>query len=86
LACARPHRAAVDGQGIGLSRTTLAAWDLISKRLIAPFAVRLPLSRAYWIVTPQATAELPKIVTFRRWLLAEAAADEARICPPDEKR
>lgn len=71
--------AAVNGQGIALARTTLAAWDLINKRLVAPFAETLPLSSAYWIVAPQATAELPKIVTFRNWLLAEASEDHNRV-------
>jgi LysR family transcriptional regulator, glycine cleavage system transcriptional activator len=71
--------AAVNGQGIALARTTLAAWDLINKRLVAPFAESLPLTSAYWIVAPKATAELPKIVTFRKWLLAEALADHKQI-------
>ncbi len=71
--------AAVNGQGVALARTTLAAWDLINKRLVAPFVDTLPLSSAYWIVAPQATAELPKIVTFRNWLLTEAADDRKRV-------
>lgn len=71
--------AAVNGQGIALARTTLAAWDLINGRLIAPFAETLRLASAYWIVAPQATADLPKIVTFRNWLLAEAADDRKRV-------
>jgi LysR family transcriptional regulator, glycine cleavage system transcriptional activator len=71
--------AAINGQGIGLARSTLAAWDLINARLIAPFAVSLPLTTAYWIVAPQATAELPKIATFRNWLLAEAAEDRRQV-------
>src|SRR3954453_21344980 len=29
--------AAIKGQGVGLARTTLAAWDLINQRLVAPF-------------------------------------------------
>ena len=29
--------AAIDGQGIALARTTLAAWDLISGRIVRPF-------------------------------------------------
>jgi LysR family transcriptional regulator, glycine cleavage system transcriptional activator len=33
------------------------------------------LSKTYWIVCPKATMTLPKIVTFRDWLLAEAAED-----------
>jgi LysR family glycine cleavage system transcriptional activator len=71
--------AAINGQGIGLARSTLAAWDLINRRLVAPLQVSLPLSRAYWIVAPQATAELPKIATFRNWLLAEAEADGKQV-------
>lgn len=77
--------AAINGQGIGLARSTLAAWDLVNKRLIAPFDVRLPLSSAYWIVAPKVTAELPKIATFRRWLLSEAAADDALISASGKK-
>ena len=71
--------AAVDGQGVALARTTLAAWDLINGRLVRPFATSLPISKSYWIVCPQATAGLPKIVRFRNWLLEEAASDAKRL-------
>jgi LysR family glycine cleavage system transcriptional activator len=67
--------AAVDGQGIALARTTLAAWDLLSGRLVRPFTDAMRLSRTYWIVCPKATSLLPKIIIFRDWLLAEAARD-----------
>jgi LysR family transcriptional regulator, glycine cleavage system transcriptional activator len=67
--------AAINGQGIALARTTLAAWDLINGRLVRPFPQSLPLSRTYWIICPKVTAMLPKIVTFRDWLLAEASRD-----------
>jgi len=71
--------AAVDGQGVALARSALAAWDLIAGRLVRPFELALPLTYAYWIVCPKATANLPKIVTFRDWLLTEAAEDERRL-------
>ena len=71
--------AAINGQGFALARTTLAAWDLINGRLVAPFSVTLPLSKSYWIVCPRATATLPKIITFRDWLLAEVADDVQRL-------
>src|SRR3954469_14082801 len=67
--------AAINGQGIALARTTLSAWDLINGRLVRPFAEALRLSKTYWIICPKATAALPKIVTFRDWLLAEASQD-----------
>jgi LysR family glycine cleavage system transcriptional activator len=71
--------AAVDGQGIALARSALAAWDLIAGRLVRPFKLSLPLSYAYWIVCPKVTAKLPKIVAFRDWLLSEAEADAQRL-------
>ena len=67
--------AAINGQGIALARTTLAAWDLLNGRLVRPFPEALRLSKSYWIICPTATAALPKIATFRDWLLAEAAQD-----------
>ena len=71
--------AAINGQGIALARTTLAAWDIINGRLVRPFAESLRLSKTYWIVCPKATATLPKIATFREWLLAEASSDLRRL-------
>ena len=71
--------AAVDGHGIALARTALAAWDLINGRLVRPYALTLPTVKSYWIVSPETTANLPKLVTFRTWLLAEAREDERRL-------
>jgi LysR family glycine cleavage system transcriptional activator len=71
--------AAVDGQGVALARTALAAWDLIAGRLVRPYPMVLPASFAYWIVCPKATARLPKIAAFTDWLLSEAAEDMRRL-------
>ena len=71
--------AAVDGQGVALARTTLAATDLINGRLVRPFPDTIPIAKTYWIVCPKATAGLPKIATFRDWLLTEAARDAAAL-------
>jgi LysR family glycine cleavage system transcriptional activator len=71
--------AAVDGQGIALARTALAAWDLIGGRLVRPFDIPMPVSYAYWIVCSKAVARLPKIVAFSEWLLAEAAEDARQL-------
>ena len=71
--------AAVDGQGVALARTGLAAHDLLSGRLVRPFVPSLPVSYAYWIVCPKVTAKLPKISLFRNWLLVEAAEDQRRL-------
>ena len=67
--------AAIEGQGVALARTTLAATDLLNGRLVRPFSVALPLSNTFWIICPKATRHLPKLIAFREWLLTEAAAD-----------
>jgi LysR family glycine cleavage system transcriptional activator len=71
--------AAVGGQGIALARTALAAWDIINGRLVRPINVSLRMSNTYWIVSPKVTSSMPKIATFREWLLAEAAEDARRL-------
>ena len=71
--------AAIQGQGVAMARTALAAWDLLAGRLVRPFPLALEAPFALWIVCPKATAELPKIATFRKWLLEEAAADTASL-------
>jgi len=43
--------AAIDGQGIALARTALAAWDLINGRLVRPIDVSLRVAHTYWIVS-----------------------------------
>jgi len=70
--------AAVDGQGVALTRTALAAWDLINGRLVRPIDV-LRMPNTYWIVCPKVTSSVPKIATFRNWLLAGAADDTRRL-------
>jgi LysR family glycine cleavage system transcriptional activator len=71
--------AAINGQGIALARTTLAAWDLLNGRLVRPFAEALRLSKTYWIVCPKAVSNIPKVATFRNWVLAEATEDARRL-------
>src|SRR6516162_10383714 len=71
--------AAIDGQGIALARTALAAWDLINGRLVQPVDVSLRVANTYWIVCPKAASDLPKIAAFRNWVFAEAAEDTRRL-------
>jgi LysR family glycine cleavage system transcriptional activator len=71
--------AAVGGQGVALARTALAACDIINGRLVRPINVSLKMPNTYWIVSPKVTSSMPKITTFRQWLLAEAAKDAHRL-------
>jgi LysR family transcriptional regulator, glycine cleavage system transcriptional activator len=74
--------AAIDGQGIALARSALAAWDIRAARLVRPFPLALKVPYAYWVVCPKSNADLPKIATFRKWLLSEAAEDGKRMREP----
>jgi LysR family glycine cleavage system transcriptional activator len=71
--------AAVQAQGVTLARTALAAWDLIGGRLVRPFSLALQVPYAYWIVCPKPAAQLPKVIAFSEWLLAEAAQDQRQL-------
>jgi LysR family transcriptional regulator, glycine cleavage system transcriptional activator len=39
----------------------------------------LRMANTYWIVCPKAASSVPKIATFRKWLLAETAEDARRL-------
>lgn len=66
--------AAMAGQGVAISTSTLAAADLAAGRLVRPFNLPLSEKFAYFLVYPEATAERPKIAAFREWIMAEARA------------
>lgn len=67
-------QAAVDGQGVALGRSALAALDLEAGRLVQPFGPSIPSNLSYFIVTPRGAGERPKVRLFHDWLLEEAAA------------
>jgi LysR family glycine cleavage system transcriptional activator len=48
--------------------------DIAAGRLVAPFDTVLPQDAGYYVVTPEATADVPKIILFRDWLIASAAS------------
>lgn len=66
-------QAAVAGQGVAIARRSLAAEDLAAGRLVRVFELTLPVEFAYYVVCPQANADIPKIKAFRDWLLEEVA-------------
>ena len=75
-------QAAIDGLGVALSQEALVRDDLASGRLVRPFDIDMPGDYAYYVVTPEAAAERPKVKAFREWLLAEIAASEAPVGTP----
>ena len=69
-------QAAIDGHGVALGQTLLAADDLAAGRLVEPFSLRLATGFSYWLVSLPAAAESPKIGAFRAWIEAETATGE----------
>ncbi|MBM3356427.1 MAG: transcriptional regulator GcvA [Betaproteobacteria bacterium] len=67
--------AAAEGHGVVASIPVLAEADLHATRLITPFALRVPLESAYYLVSSGGAATRPAVAAFREWLLAEAARD-----------
>jgi LysR family glycine cleavage system transcriptional activator len=65
-------QAAMEGLGVALGRFHLVEADLAAGRLVAPFDMVLPQDAGYYVVTPVATADAPKIVRFREWLIESA--------------
>jgi LysR family glycine cleavage system transcriptional activator len=70
--------AAVSHQGIALVSETLARPALDQGDLVRVLHVAWPQEFAYWLVCPRATAEQPKIVAFREWLISETARPARR--------
>ena len=64
--------AAVDGLGVVLGIKELAERDLAAGRLVAPFDYSLALPQSYFVVSAETSADRPKVVVFRDWLLEEA--------------
>jgi len=72
--------AAMEGQGVALGRSTLAADDLLAGRLVQPFDVQpMKAHHAYYIVCPEEVADRPRIVAFRNWILEEASVSSGRF-------
>jgi LysR family transcriptional regulator, glycine cleavage system transcriptional activator len=67
-------QAAIDGMGVALGRTTYVQDDIAKGRLVVPFKIALPADAGFYLVSPEGTADPPKLAAFRQWLKASAKA------------
>ncbi|RVU36342.1 transcriptional regulator GcvA [Hwanghaeella grinnelliae] len=65
-------QAAIQGQGVALGRSTLAATALESGMLVKPFDLTMKMEYAYFVVCPPEHHNRPKVRVFREWLYDEA--------------
>jgi LysR family transcriptional regulator, glycine cleavage system transcriptional activator len=66
---------AIEGHGVVATMPVLAEADLHAGRLVTPFALRVPLVSAYYLVCREESAKRPAVAAYREWLLEEAARD-----------
>jgi LysR family glycine cleavage system transcriptional activator len=74
-------QAAVDGLGVALGGAHLVEADIAAGRLVAPFDTELPQDAGYYVVSPEATADTPKVGLFRDWLIASATPGALSATP-----
>lgn len=66
--------AAAQGQGVALASPAIAADDMASGRLVAPFHFNLRTPFGYYFLCRPSEAETPRIKALRDFLIAEAGA------------
>jgi LysR family glycine cleavage system transcriptional activator len=72
--------AASEGVGVVLAYKMVAARDIISGRLVAPFGPEVPVpGRAYYFVCGRGQEKRASIKAFRDWLFAEIAETHASL-------
>ncbi len=62
------------GRGLLLTNTTVAHDDLAAGRLVRPIAQSMSNDCGYWLLAARAQLNMPRVVSFRAWLLDELAA------------
>ena len=65
--------AAIEGQGIALAASVMAAGAIESGRLVQPFDTRLPVRLSFHLITTRQKSRNPKVGAFRQWILDESA-------------
>src|SRR5437868_6743042 len=63
-------QAAIDGVGVAMGRTSYVEADIAKGRLVVPFNITLPADAGFYLVSPEAKADTPKLSAFRQWLEA----------------
>jgi LysR family glycine cleavage system transcriptional activator len=74
-------QAAMLGDGVALTRSSLAELDLASGRLVKPLDISIPCPWAHYVVCLEESLDRPNIRAFYDWLLAEGS----RVAPVYDK-
>ena len=74
-------QAAAEGQGVALCVDALALDDIAAGRLVIPFDIRASTQSAYYVISLEETADVPRIKAFRTWI--QHLADDFRAHWPE---
>lgn len=75
---------AAQGAGVALGRSSLAAHAIASGRLIAPFALAVPIDEAFHIVEPAGGSRHPDAAGFSAWLVGATTPTRLPSHPPSQ--
>lgn len=79
--------AAIDGLGVAMGRMPFVQNEIDAGALVVPVPLYLPDEHSFYIVSPEETADQPKIRAFREWICEEARSsahsEEGRMRNPD---
>jgi len=67
---------ALEGNGVALVNRKFVANDVAAGRLAWPFELTLETDFSYFVICPERTADMPKNLAFRQWILEEARLEE----------
>lgn len=67
------------GGGVALGRSSLAQRDLANGRLVAPFALAVPIEEAFHLLQPEATKGHPDAASFVQWITSRARQADQRL-------
>ena len=72
-------QAAIDGIGVAIGRTSYVEADIAKGRLVVPFKITLPADAGFYLVSPEARADSPKLEAFRQWLIASVQSKPEQV-------
>ena len=70
---------AAHGGGVALGRTSLAAMARVSGQLVAPFALDVPISEAFYLLQPSQGAAHPDTALVKAWLLTSVSQNRMDV-------
>jgi LysR family transcriptional regulator, glycine cleavage system transcriptional activator len=73
------YQAAIDGLGVMIAQWAFIEDDLATGRLVAPFGLRVPTKRAYFLATHPGREKPARLRSFEDWILEESAIVEKRL-------